>query len=186
MARDAQNQAKQTFNTASGVTNTSSGNAGNLYSNLVPQFQAEATGAEGYTPADLSSMTTASNQALGGGVASAVGEANQRAAADRNSGGFAPGLDEASRSATRQQSQNDLGIQKANADLKQRNKQAGLAGEEGLFNTENNDVLSSLGLQNGSTNALTNAGSQGWLQNTTGILNSIRGAGGNGQGGFSV
>lgn len=186
MARDAQNQAKQTYNTASGLEGSSAGEAGNLYSTLVPQFEQEASGTEGFSPTDIANMNTASQQSLGGGVASAVGTGAERAAANRNSGSMAPSLDEASRNATKQLSTNALDVQNANAQLKQKNKQAGIQGEENLFNTENQDVLSSLGLQNQSTNALTNAGNSGWFQNFTGLLGAVRGAGANGQGGFSV
>lgn len=173
MSRGAQNQATQTFNTSSALTGSSSNNANNLYNTLIPTFNSEATNPQGFTPTEKANMTTASNQSLGGGVASAVGEANSGGAAKRNSGSFAPALDEASRSATRQQSENNLGIQDKDTMLKNINRQSGISGLSGLQSQQNADILSSLGLQNQSTNALTDAGKNGWFQNMLGFMNAI-------------
>jgi hypothetical protein len=64
-------------------------------------------------------MTTASNQSLGGAVGGAVGQGNLQAARTRNGAGYATALDDAVRSAGRQQSQNTLGVQEDSAKLAQ-------------------------------------------------------------------
>jgi len=123
-----------------GITNTAAAgagaNAGNIYSSLEPQYQQEATNPTGYTPAQLSAMTTASNQGIGGATAGITGQGNLQAARTRNNAGISGALDQAAQTAQQTQSQNDLGIQQANANLMQQQQQAGLAGLSSLFGTE--------------------------------------------------
>lgn len=177
MARQAQNQAQNTYNAASNLTGSSENTAGGLLNTLTPAYQQEITNPQGYSPTTLGAINTASQQSTGGSVAGAVGSGNLIAARNRNAAGFAPAVDKAARDAGKTNSENALGVQIGNANLKQKQTQEGLSGEQGLFNTENNDVLSSLGLQNSSTNAETQAGNSGWFQNTLGAINAITGAG---------
>lgn len=177
MARDAQNQAKQTYKQSQDLMTGSSGKANSLYDTLVPSFQNEAANPQGFGQKELSDMTTAAEQSAGGALGAATGRAQQEAAASRNSGSFAPVLDEASRDAGRNLSDTTLGIKNKNALLKESQRQSGLGGLENMFGTENSDVLSSLGLQNQSTNSLVNAGNSGWFQNMLGFMNAASGAG---------
>ena len=153
----------------------------------------------GYSTADKNAMTTASNQSLGGAVAGAVGQGNQTAARTRNAGGYATALDDAVRNAGRTQSQNALGVQEKSADLsaqqqaqdaqlRSQNVNAGLtglennansisniensamSGMEGLYGQNINELLGMMGMGPNTINAETNAGNNGWLQNTLGIL----------------
>ena len=84
------------------------------------------------------------------------------------------------RSGGRQLSENALQVQGANADLKQQQQQAGLKGLEGLYGQNSQDMLSALGLQNQSTNALTQDGQSGWFQNMTGLIAALKPGGGGG------
>lgn len=171
MSRDAANQAQQTYNTDTGLTASSGDKANSLYSQLVPAFSAEATTPQGFGAPAIADMTTGAEQSAGGSTAGATGLAATRAAADRNSGSFAPTLDQSSRDAGRTLSADTLGIKKDDALLKQSQRQQGLQGLAGLEGQDNNDVLSSLGLQTSATNALTNA-SPGWFQNMTSFMNA--------------
>jgi hypothetical protein len=85
-------------------------------------------------------------------------------------------------------SQDALGVQNENEMLKQQQQQAGLSGLSSLYGTNESAMLSALGLGNQSVNAGTQAGNSGWFQNLTGLMNSVKGAGGgNASGaGFSV
>jgi len=71
----------------------------------------------GFSAGDKNNMTTASNQSLGGAVGGAVGQGDLEAARTHNAGGYASALDDAVRSAGRQQSQNALGVQEDSAKL---------------------------------------------------------------------
>ena len=178
MSRAAQNEATKTYNTSSALENASDAKTSALYNQLTPTYTQEATNPQGFGSANLAAMNTASQQSAGGAEGAAVGQAGRMAAANRNSGSFAPVLDEASRDAGRTLSSNALGVQGMNANLKETQRQSGLQGLQGLENQQNNDVLSSLGLQNQSTNTLVNAGNSGWFQNMTGLMNAAgKGAG---------
>ncbi len=59
MARSQQNQAKQTFGETQNVYNQDSANANSLYNSLFPQFTAESTNPQGFTPGETASMNTA-------------------------------------------------------------------------------------------------------------------------------
>ena len=187
MSRAAANQAQQTYNTSNALEGSSAANTNALYNQLTPAFTNEVVNPQGFGSQDMADLTTGAEQSAGGTLGSVAGKAAQYSAANRNLGSFAPTLDEASRAASRQLGSDTLGIKGENAMLKQSQQQAGLAGLAGEEGMENNDVLSSLGLQNQSTNALTNA-SPGWVQNTAGILGALRGAGAssNGSGGWAV
>ena len=173
MSRAAQSQATNTYNQANNLDQSASANSNALYDQLAPTFTQEATNPQGFGKNDLAAMNTAAQQSEGGALGSAVGQAGTMAAANRNSGSFAPTLDEASRSAGRNLSNISTGIQGENAKLKQAQQQEGISGLSGLQGEQNSDVLSSLGLQNQSTNALVNAGNSGWFQNMLGLMNGV-------------
>lgn len=197
MARGAQDQAKQAFDQSKQTFQDSQDayggaktNASSLYSSLFPALSQEATNPQGYGAKDLSAMNTAGQQSVGGATAGAVGEGDLIGARTRNAGSFAPALDEAVRSGERQNSENAVNIQGQNANVKQAQQQAGLAGLGNLYSTNTDAMLKSLGLGNESTNAgtsatnaLTNAGQSGWFQNMLGLVNALKptGSAGGGQ-----
>ncbi len=180
MARGAQQQAQTTFGNAQGLFGNSNQNAQNLYSTLLPQLEQEASNPQGFGAKGLAALNTANQQSIGGSTAGAVGDIGLTAARTRNSGGVAAGEDEAVRSGQRQLSQNAAGIQGENEQLKQAQQQAGLSGLGGLYGTNTNAALQALGIENGATNALTNAGQSGWFQNMLGLMNTLKPSGGGG------
>lgn len=177
MSRDAANQAKDTFKTDTSLEGSSAGNFSSLYNQLTPAYTNEAVNPQGFGPQTEADLNTGAEQSTGGALGSAVGKGAQYSAANRNLGSFAPVLDESARGASRQLSNDTLGIKSDNAMLKEKQRQEGISGLQGEENMANNDVLSSLGLETGSTNALT-AAAPGWVQNTVGILGALKGAGG--------
>src|SRR5579863_3800897 len=123
MARQAQNNAQNTYNAASGVAGTSTGNASTLFSQLEPEFAAEVTNPTGYGASGLAAMNTAAQQSTGGSVAGQVGQGNLMAARTRNAGAFAPSADASARAGMRQNSQLATEITGQNEQLKQQQKQ---------------------------------------------------------------
>jgi hypothetical protein len=182
MSRDAQGQAKKTYKSAQDVYNTNSSRSTDLYDRLNPIYSSEAYNPQGYSPTDLASMETAVRQNAGGAVAGAVSEGNLEAARTGNAGGFATALDDSVRDAMKGENAGSLAIQQSNADLKEKKRQAGIEGLSGLYGTTDKDVLASLGVQNQSTQALTEAGKSGWFQNMMGMINAFRPSGGFGGG----
>jgi hypothetical protein len=176
MARTQQKQANQTFGEATNVYNQDSANSSALYNSLFPQFTAEATNPQGFTPGEQASMSTAAQQSVGGSTAGAVGQGNLEAARTRNSGGLRTALDSAVRSGQQTLSQDALGVQNENALLKESNRQAGLQGLSSLYGSNQSGMLSALGLGNQATNAGTAAGQSGWFQNMTSLIGALGGA----------
>jgi hypothetical protein len=186
-ASNTYNQAQDVFNTAGNVENTANTNASNIYNSLYGQYQNEAANPAGFTPAEKATMTTGAEQSAGGSLGAATGKAAQYAAANKNSGSFAPVLDEASRAASRNLSGNTLAINNEDTALKEKQRQAGLSGLSGLEGMENNDVFNSIGLQNSALNTQTNAnnsfveaGKNGWFQNMLALMNTMKLSGGSG------
>lgn len=174
MSRASTNEAQQAATNANNMETASLGKANALYDQLTPTYEQEITNPQGYGAPDLASMNTEAQQSAGGAVGAAVGQAGRMAAANRNSGSFAPTLDESSRDAGRTLSSNALDIQGKNANLKQSQRQAGVSGLQGLEGQQNSDVLGSIGLQNTAADSLSKAaGSKGWLQTlqSMGFLN---------------
>ena len=121
-------------------------NALGLESGLAPTLQAEATHPAGYDPASMAAMTTAAEQTAGGGAAAGVGEAGLRANRTRNLGSGQAAGAAANRGASQDLSQINAGIQGKNADLKAKQQQEGLSGEQALLGTETGAGENALGL----------------------------------------
>lgn len=173
MSRAASNQAKDTYGQAKGISTTAGNNANGIFGPLLQQYHAEATDPQGIGPAGLAAENTASQQSTGGSIAGAVGQNNQMAARTRNRGGFQIANDESARSGMRQNSTNAVNTIAQNERLKETQRQMGLAGEHGLFDSNLQTQLGALGAENGSTQALTQAGGSGWLQNALNIIKTL-------------
>jgi hypothetical protein len=102
---------------------------------LNPIYSNEATNPQGYSPTELAAMQTASAQTLGGGVASAVGQGGLLAARTGNAGGAAAAIDAASQQAGQTNSQNMLNVANQNANLMQKQQQAGISGLNSIYDT---------------------------------------------------
>lgn len=183
MARQQQQNAQKTFGETQNVYNQDSGNASALYNSLFPQFTAEATNPQGFTPGETASMNTAAQQSVGGATAGAVGQGTLRAARTRNSGGSNMALDDAVRSGQQTLSQDALGVQNENAMLKESQRQAGLSGLSSLYGTNQSGMLSALGLGNQATQTGTQAGQSGWFQNMTSLIAALKPGGSTANGG---
>lgn len=186
MSRAASNQAKDTFNQAKGIGSTSSTNANGIFPGLLKSYQDEAMNPQGIGEAGMTAENTASQQSTGGSTAGAVGQNNLMAARTRNKGGFQIANDESARAGMRQNSQNAVENISRNENLKQVQKQEGLAGENSLFGTNLQASLAALSAENGSTQALTQAGQSGWYQQMIQMLNAVKGAGAGSGGGAGV
>ena len=155
-------QAQQAGTSAQGQFNALSGNAANLYSSLAPELENEAANPQGYNPYDLSAMNTAAQQSAGGSTSAATGQGGLLAARTRNAGGGAAAIADSTRRAGQQLGEESVGIQNKNADLKQRQKQEGMSGLEGLYGEQLGAADQALGIVPQAVNANTNAASQQW------------------------
>ena len=138
--------------TANGLEGLYGSNAAAINSTLTPALTAEAVNPTGYTPTQMAAQTTAAEQTAGGANAGATGGALLRAARTGNTGAAPAAISQANRQGSQDLSQINAGIQTKNADLQQRQKQAGISGLEGLYGENTNAAENALGLSNSSLN----------------------------------
>jgi hypothetical protein len=129
-----------------------SGTAGlegqNALNAVNPIYQQEAEYPTGYSPTDLAGMRTSIAQTGGGGVASAVGQGGLLAARTNSAGGAAAAIDDASRQAGVNASQNQLEVDNQNAKLREAQRQSGLSGLNSIYDTASGQSISALNTAN--------------------------------------
>lgn len=183
--RALQNQAKTAANTATSTASGYGANAGQIAGTLTPTLERQATTPQGFSPTDVNNMTVAGAEAAGGANATVAGRAGDAAARSRNVGSLSAVQDQAARDKEAQLSKNALGVQNLNAGVKQQQQQSALNQLTKLYGTNVGAQTGNAGQVSGDVNAGVNAGNSGWLQNTTGILKGLQGAGGSVPGGGS-
>jgi hypothetical protein len=132
-----------------------SANAAGVNNTLTPALTAEAVNPQGYSPTQLAAQTTAAEQTAGGSNAGATGGALLRAVRSRNVGAAPAAIDASNENASKNLSQTNAGIQTKNADLQQKQRQAGLSGLQGLYDE---NVGAGQNALNSSNSALNDAG----------------------------
>jgi hypothetical protein len=170
--------AKSAAGIAMGTAQDYGSQASDIGSMLVPELTKEALHPTGFNPADLNAMLVAGEQGAGGANAGIAGEAGLRAARSRNTGSLSAILDEASRGKTRQLSENALGVQSENAREKERQRQAGLTGLEGVRGGDIHAQLQAQGLVPEDINAWVKAASREptMFQDVLGSINALSGS----------
>lgn len=161
-AGEAQSESQQLFGQGSGIGGF-----------LTPQLEQQANNPQGYTPAQLAYMNTASQQSAGGGTGAVTGQANLQAARTRNAGGFQGAIGSGSRAAQQDLSNKALQVQTGQAQLQQQQKEEALkqlgqlygtdlSSSQGFLNTSNQAILDRMGKGGGSgSSAIGAAGSIG-------------------------
>jgi hypothetical protein len=129
-------------------------NSNALYSTVAPQLTSEAANPAGFDPTDLAAMNTDAQQSAGGSQAAAVGQGALLGARTRNSGAAASAIGEAAREGGQQLSKNALGVQRANAGLKESQRQSALGGLENLTGLETGAANNALGVSNGALSSV--------------------------------
>lgn len=175
--RSAQNQAGKAATTATDTGTQLGSEAQGIGSTITPFLTSELEHPQGFSQGDISAQTAAAMGGAGGANAGIVGQANQEAATSRNAGGFQAALDDAARQRSKAAAGASEGIAANNAQLKQTQQQDAASGLQKMYGTDTSGMLDAMGQVPQDINAQTNAGSQGWLQNTLGIMNAISGAG---------
>lgn len=128
---------------------TNAATAAGALGTVNPIYSSMATNPTGYTPQQKSNLLTASEQTEGGGVSAATGQGGLYAARTGNAGGAAAAIDDASRQAGVQQSENALGVENQDAQLADSHQREGLAGLSGIYANANGQANQSLQVANG-------------------------------------
>src|SRR5579863_2416409 len=171
-AKAAQNQLNLSNSIGAGYNSK----AGNIYGSLEPQLEQEAKNPQGYAPTDLAAMRTGTRQAAGGATAGLTGSENLKVARTRNSAGYNAALDTAAQTGQQTAGEDELGIEAANANLKQKQQQSALTSLGNLYGTNVGAGESYYGMAPSEINAWTNA-SPGWVQSLGGFISDLGGLG---------
>jgi len=176
MARQQQGQASQTYGTA---TNNAAGygaDASSIGGTLTPFLTQRLLNPSGYSQGDMGAMLANAMGASGGADAGITGQANLEAGRSRNDAGFSTALDSAARSRTQAAASSAEGVAANNANVKQDQSNSAASMLSGLYGTNVGAQGQALNTANGATQAGTQAGQSGWLQNLTGIVGALGGA----------
>lgn len=173
--RQAQSAAKSDKKVADTVGATAGSEAAGEGSTLRTQLTNEALHPTGYNPTDLNNMLVQQQEAVGGGNAAIGGEGKLAALRQRNASGIAPALAEAARSKQRTLASGALDVANQNAMLREKQRQEGLSGLQGLYGTDTSNQLRAMGLSAEDLQNELAAGRQGWLQDTEGLVNTFKG-----------
>jgi len=171
--RGAVKQAKQQGAEAGSVAGTAGSSASQIGSTITPVLEQQATHPTGYDPTTLNNMLVSQQEAVGGGNAAIGGEGRLNALRTRSAGGLAPVLAEAARAKGRTLASGALNVQNESARLAQEKQARALQQLQGLYGTDTSNQLRAMGLQAEDLQDQLNAGKQGWLQNTEGVLGTI-------------
>ena len=163
--RGVQSTAKGLGKQAGATADTLGGRATQIYGDIIPGLEQEATHPTGFTPEEKSAQIVSSGEALGGVNSGAGGEARLNSMRTRNVSGFAPALAEAARAKGRAQAGNQLQLNLADAALARQKQEQARQQLEGLYGVNTSDMLKSMGLQNEDLNTQLQGGKSGWYQN---------------------
>jgi hypothetical protein len=142
--------------TAQNLSNNLTANAANLYGTAAPVLQAEAAHPQGMAPTDLAAANTAAQQSAGGSQAGAVGQGALLASRTKNAGTADAAIAKSTENAGGLLSKAALGTQLNNANLKQRQQQAGMSGLTSLYGTTLGAGENALGLSNSALGTIGN------------------------------
>jgi len=114
---------------------TATGQSNDAFNVANPIYKQMATRPNGYLPQEVANLRTASNQTLGGANSAVAGEGALAAARTNNVGAYQAAIDDSTRNASVQQSENNLGILNRSADLQREQQQQGLEGLSNEYGT---------------------------------------------------
>lgn len=109
--------------------------AGGAWNALFPTLVGDATNPQGLSATEKANDLTASNQSIGGGVASAVGMGNLAAERTKNPGAFGAALDASAKHGMETASKNALGVEMASSNMAHEKQQRAIAELGALYGT---------------------------------------------------
>lgn len=175
--RDAVDRAQQAEKSAVNTGAEYGQQASQDNSQLFPYLTRQLNNPTGFSQPQETAMLGAAEGGAGGATAGLTTEANLKSARDRNSGGFSGALDDAARQKDKALAGVSEGIAGQNANLEQEKQMGAAQGLGSLEGMDQSAQLKAMGLEPEDINAEVGANKTGWFQNTTDLLNSIKGAG---------
>ena len=155
--------------------------AGALGGMLVPTLEGDVTNAPGFNPAQLNAMMTQGLEGAGGAASGLVGQAALAGARSRNVGAGTTGaLDEVAREKMRTSAGVGLDVATKNAMLQQQQRSSALKQLQDIYGLQTGAQLKAQSLVPEDIDAWAKANQTGWVQNVTGVLSALQGAGAKG------
>lgn len=148
MGAGTRKQAFANVGAGQGAFGQGMSNAANVYAGLEPQQAAMAAHPQGMTPQQMATANTAAQQSAGGGTSGAIGAGRLYTARTGNTGAAKEAIGQGVRGAGQNLSNAALETQLANTALQQKQQQAALAGQQGLYGTTLKGAEEGLGLSN--------------------------------------
>jgi len=184
--RAAVNQASGAATTAGNTAAGEGADADSISSTLTPFLTGQLLHPQGQSQQDQTQELNQAEAGAGGTTSAVTGDAALMAARSRNPSGFTAALDNAQRSRGKAAASTSEGIAANNANVKLGQQEDASKGLQGMYGTDTDAMLKSMGVQTGDINSEVNANNSGWMQNMTGVLAALRGGGFTTSGGTSV
>jgi hypothetical protein len=171
MARGQSQAASSQLNTTNQIGQNELGQANQLESSLIPDYQTDLT--QGYTPQEQTAMTTAGEGAIGSAYGSAAQDAARTAGRTNNASSLTAGQDQMALNKGTAMGQEAAGLQTEFANQQQTNR---ARGEQGIGNLEagnlqSGDMMYGLGPGTLQARAAGTSGdqlAQGWVNTALG------------------
>lgn len=180
MSNSREDRAKTANDQATSTATNYGAAATGVGSSLVPELTKEATNPTGMTPTEKNNLLVAGAQGAGGATAGITGQADLEAARTHNTGALSGVLDQAAREKTKALSNTTLGVANQDVALKEKQRQEGLAGLQGVYGTDVGAQLKAQGLVPEDINAENAAAQSGVQQNALNWFKAVKSGGGGG------
>jgi hypothetical protein len=173
--RAEEGAAKTAATTAAGVGANLGTAASGERSAVEPFYKREMTAEHAYDPTQLNEMLTAAGAGTGAAEGAAEGGLEREAAASGNAAGQTKSLQQMARDRMKAGAGVSEGVAAQDVTGALGLRQAGAAGEAGLYGENLKGQLDAMGQVSGDINAATNASQHGWLQNAEGVIKTLQG-----------
>jgi hypothetical protein len=167
-AAQAGADATQAGTTAAGLGEQSA----NEGAQLNPFYSQEMKTEHAYDPTQINEMLTAAGAGVGGATGAATTEAKRNAATTGNASAGTSALDSLAREKMKTAAGVSEGVAGQDVQGALALRQAGAAGESGLYGENLKGQLGAMGQESADINAETNASKTGWLQDAEGVINT--------------
>jgi hypothetical protein len=135
------------------------------------------TGEHEVSPDQLNQLLTAVGAGTGGATGAFESKAGLDVARTGNEAGYQAALDEMQRQRGQQLAKGSEGIAAQDVTGAARRQEEGAKGLAGIGQADISDALSAMGLQTKDINTEIEANKSGWMQNLTGMMSALQGAG---------
>lgn len=173
--RQEVNEANAAATTAGQTAAGLGQNASGELANLGGIYNKEENAQHLYDPTQTSEMLTAAGAGIGGAEGAEAAAMQRQAATTGNASGATKGLQELARDKMKANAGVSEGIAAQDVTGALGLRQAGIAGEQGLYGENLKGQLAAMGQQSSDINAATQASQTGWLQQAEGVAKTAAG-----------